>query len=397
MTADIWTIASGATLYAGCVAPPSGVPAWMPASGTMGRVSLNNMNAVFDSANPNTLIRGSAAILNVWNSTTYIPWLDWVIAFGGGHNDYMGNDVYAYKMYDQMWYRISDAVPPGIQLQNSDEITDPIYGELWTDSSKTAVKVGKVTPPHTYCNMVAVPPSAAGNTNGWLVEFATFHRQAHYIDLDTPSVGWQRLGPLSTDTIPTAEPMVYGCSFFDSVRNQIVGFPMVSGVSGYGYALQLPGLTWSRFDASANPVGWINTYYSAGFHAVADDLYLIVKFQMDGSNHHPIYWHDPSNRTQGVIDHTGMQSAGFSTVEWDEQNRQLVAHDSLDTGVWYAPAPLNMKSGTWVWSKRTYAAAQAFLVQSGENYLYKRLHYSASLNADLIVTRVDAAVQLWAR
>lgn len=83
---------------------------------------------------------GPSGILGLWGNAAIDSDDRWLITWGGGHNGYYGNDIYALKFSDLNWHRLSSpsalAVPPSSTAQ-------------WSDGSLSA--------PHDYEQMVYAP------------------------------------------------------------------------------------------------------------------------------------------------------------------------------------------------------------------------------------------------
>ena len=388
------TSASGTATYLGrarpVVAPnPAGLPSWVPAAGTLGNISLNTISSVYDINNADTFLRGSPAILNAWCSTCYAK--DYgtygsILAFGGGHQDYLGNEVYRYDIYNRLWSRITDGTPVPIRIQDFDSVAGNEYGEFWTSTAKTAVIVGKPAPPHTYGNLKYVPAVDAGNTNGWLILFGGFSFQAHKVDLDNLAAGWSRFGPLMNTV--TTQAMSYGCTVYDSFRKRLFGFPLNNAPQSTASVLSVPA------GAFSNPgQDYIDSYYTVGMYDAADDLYFISKLTSSAGRWN-LSVHDPVTGVKHLPPSSGQVPTnleyGGGTITWIESTRQLVYIPIDNNKVFFAAAPANPRTGTWVWSMQTLGGV---LNVSGPNPMYERLHYVPQINSLMYVGQTTTAVQ----
>lgn len=398
---DSYSTASGGTIYGGT----DNLPDWLPANGSHGYISSPQgnggyMSDVFDVNNPDPMLRDpdGTYILDVWNSTTLCSgWgtMGGIAAFGGGHNDRVNNSVFMYDIALQRWFRISDATPLGVHAWNSDNVYGNVpsgqifndWGEYWTDDTRTAVVTGKCGPPHTYDNIKYVPGSAAGNIQGYLVLFGNFSGGCHRIDLDNPSNGWDRIGGLFKDVVPTTKYPAYGVTIWDSIRNRLFCIPSNGGGQNNSLNLDFPSKTIST---STN--FYIELYEHMGRHAVADDRYLM--FRSQGPNTYPqVIVANPDTGTRVIATHSGELTPWLFTMEWDEQHRRLVGWDGITKKLWFGQAPLNINSGSWVWSSQEFESALPIVQQAGPNLMYSRLHFDANLQAYLVVTRVSGPVQ----
>lgn len=376
---------------------PGGSTSFLPAPGFMAPVGVNNMQDVFDVNNPNPLLRGSAAILNAWNSTIYAkdfgP-MGAIIAFGGGHTDYMGNDVYAHDIATQTWSRIVDPTPLGISAQDYDTVAQAgITGEYWIDDTRSGVIVGKIAPPHSYGNFKYVSAAIAGNTKGWVVMMGGFCNIAHYIDLDDLATGWQRLGGFWSDTVPGTQNSNYGSALVDTKRGWIASYP--AAPNGQSRAVTLTAATkavssiWSDYP---------NSYYSVSDYCVSDDLYMtFILYPHQGESFMNVF--DPT-LPEGPGTKFTPPTSGFvpyptTTAEWVESLRSWVTWDGTTSDLYKCTAPANPRTDTWVWTKMSFTNDTGVLQQTGAAPMYNRLHFIPALNAFAVVVAVNKQVQYW--
>jgi hypothetical protein len=55
---------------------------------------------------------GCAMVMEAWSGGVYLPGHDLMIVWGGGHNDYYGNEVYGFNVSTLTWSRKRDPSPP---------------------------------------------------------------------------------------------------------------------------------------------------------------------------------------------------------------------------------------------------------------------------------------------
>jgi hypothetical protein len=381
---------------------PSVFPGWLPASGAMGRVNLNQLVNVADSTNSDSFLTDTdlANTLNTYGSTVfckdYGP-LGSILIFGGGHNDRINNAVYRYDIYTRLFSRISNGTPIPIRSLSFDAVSgsEPVgaianpWAEYWTDNSRTAVITGKCGPPHTYGNLQYVPASAAGNTNGFLVLMGGWSFGAHMVDLDNPSAGWGRCGALFTDALPSTQISGYGSTLWDSSRSKLVCYPFNGSAQSNTVTLSFPAKT------VGTTVAYMNSYYSVSRYMAADDLYVCMNLY-DAGNPPIFYVHDPVTGTITTAAQSGtLPTARFYTLEWDEQHRRVVGWDGASTTLWVCTPPSNPRTGSWVWSSLSFTNSDPVVQQTGANLMYDRLHYVPGLQAFFAVVRVDGPVQCW--
>jgi hypothetical protein len=403
--ADSYSAASGATIYGG---RSGGLPAWVPAAGVRANASLNQISDVY----PAIELRGGthySGILNAWCSTVYAKDLGQygsILVSGGGHQDYLYNEVYRYDIASRQWARFADPIPftipvsvtygtQGTSQADGDHagngVSDLVYNEYWTDDTKSAVLTGRWCPTHTYGQILHVPGSAVGNTNGWLVTLGNFGMQCHKVDLDSPTAGWSRMGALLSTTGRVEQPG-YGCAIFDPVRSRIVSSPYNNGAQPYVYTIGLPSVTLASPSSD-----YLTTYYTLGFYDAADDLYIISRIGdvLDTGGRWKMYVLDPVTFAVSAPPSSGdVPPTGPGTVEWIESLRQLVYWPGSGTALYFAQAPANPKTGTWVWTMRDFGG-DAPALQDSANPMYKRLHYVPALNALVHVGKTTGPVQIW--
>ena len=192
MTANIYNIASGVTLYAGCaaVAPPpaSGTPVVRPAPGTFANVSLNTLNSVApagwptgDSGGP--FANWTGAVLAKDYSTRGA-----MVNHGSGHLS-EGTSLWAgVNIFDfdtSRW--VMSNVPSQPIIQRYPEIN--AYVDLHGESLVPAT-LGHTTPPHTYDGVI-YRRASTGKPKGSMLRLsfagAAYTSSAHEFDISSPT------------------------------------------------------------------------------------------------------------------------------------------------------------------------------------------------------------------
>lgn len=395
---DSYSVESGVAIYAGRFG--GGLPAWLPASGSKLNVSLNTISSQYMLDAPDTRTRGSTAILTAWCGTVYAPTLGEygsIIAWGGGHADYLGNEVYRYDIDTRMWSRILDPYDIPVSYSLGTQADDPadgngtgtgvsstVNGEYWSDDTKSSTVVGQPCATHTYGHILWVSGTAAGNTNGWLVMVGNFNFQCHKVDLDNPSAGWSRFG-VALNSTGKNEPPAYGCSIFDPSRNRVWCFPYANGQQTFGYALAVPAGTLTTPSQD-----YLEAYYTVGHYDETDDLYLLMR-----ANDPSVFKiHDPITSAKYSPTVTGVTPvAGAGTVGWIESTRTLYYWPGTGSTVYFLQAPSNPRTQSWVWTSQTFSGDSP--ATGGANPMYGRLHYVQALNSLIHVGTTTGPVQCW--
>ena len=395
--ADSYPITPGRPVYFGVDAMPN----WLPAVGAIGTVGLNAMSSVYPTGAPDTRTRGSEAVLSAWNSTVFasdLGAMGSIIAWGGGHADYLGNEVYRYDIATRVCSLIVGPFDIPVSYHLGTQADDPndgpntgtgvsstAHGEYWASDEKSAEVVGQKCATHTYGHLIYVPAAQAGNTSGWLVMVGNFNVQAHYVDLDNPSAGWSRLGPMM-DVTPA-----YGLSLFDTLRSRIVVYPYVNGPGTTCRVLSLSTLTWSNISQD-----YLRTYYGVGHYMEADDLYLVMRAHNPDDAEGVLQIHDPVTGAKYRPTCTGDVPAygAAGTPEWIESTRQVVYWPGAGSTLYTGQAPANPRTGTWVWTARAYSG-DAPVTSYSANPMYRRLHYVPALQSLVHIGRMSQPAQAW--
>lgn len=380
------------------------------AVGERKNVSLNTIYDTNDFQNPDSRLRDVKGILYAWCGTTYAPnygRYGSILAFGGGHANGICNSVHRFDIESRLWTRISDPSPVAAAGINRADISDsgstgqppPPLGwptdELWGDAERTTLLTGKVAATHTYGMTGYVPPEVTGNINGWLV-MVPFRSWPHFVDLDNPSDGWNRLGG------HFAEYSSYGYIIIDRIRKRMfaMGSPAGSGSGGMrrlGF-LDLQTLNITPIPSSMNTLA----YYHVGFHAEADDLYLTARANYPSQEFRLI---DPV--AQNVITPAQLNvpaaiqalttSSNGGTWDWVESVRSFVhwigLPDSTQDILYYLEPTGDARTDPWEWREQTFTGDPAETRDS--NSMYKRLHWVEPLGSFFHVARTMGPVQCW--
>jgi len=140
-----------ATRLSSVVAAPA--PDWVLAikPGTWVEIGTNTLsdvdpaqdpaaNPAYPSSPPWRGATGQKAVVNAWNGGAFaanLGRLGSLVVFGGGHNDYFGNEVYAFDLEELRWRRLTDPFPA-----SRDTLTAFYEDAEFAD--------GSPVPPHTY-------------------------------------------------------------------------------------------------------------------------------------------------------------------------------------------------------------------------------------------------------
>jgi len=370
---------------------------WIPTLGTIAAVSTNTMDAVKQVGIPisSGSIGSHQEILGAWSGMGFAAdygSMGSLICTGGGHSDYLGNDVYRYDIASRAWSRIKDSA--SIFLASDTYIANPTTGWMWANTAATAVQVGQPFTSHFYGQLVVVPGAAMPGTapNGWL--FTPGRRsmpwdgqrstaQAHALAIGSATL-WEAVG------VPMASEPAHSPSIYDSSRNRVIAFSN-GPVSNYKYmsmATRTPGV-------QATTGGGIVAGFSVGGYSTTDDLYLIIGWSTSTLNVHHIV--DPvTNIRYDVTNNvTGTPPPSTSTLggwDWVNQWRTWVFYPGEGGKTVYTlKAPANPRNGTWTWGSQT-LTGPTVPAQAGTPH-YTRFKYIPAIERFLWVSTTTQAVQ----
>lgn len=285
---------------------------WVPLPGNVAAVSLNTPNAVnpypsvapFPSAAPGTYstsgqFAGQERVFTAWNGGVFAPSLGALgslVYWGGGHQDYGGNEVYRYDFSSRLHTRLTN---PHNYVSGSGGASNGTYpwDATWGDFNDDQTPI----PNHNYGCQVGLSGAQAGNTTGALIipslggagVGAIQIRRAHKLNLD--SNAWSRYG---TGDSPATTNGTSGSACYDSSRNCIW---MVTGSQFTVGKLDLGSLAWTYY--TTNSVFWI-WGCTAIYDSVAD-LILVLK---------PTTADDASPQVLALIDPADPTTAKLATV-----------------------------------------------------------------------------------
>lgn len=381
-----------------------GIPAWVPAVGTIEDVSLNTINDVADGDDLNQV----ASVLFAWSGLAYCP--DYgargsLLMFGAGHG-YQYNAVYAYDIHTRLHKKekTDAAVKYVVSSYNADTTT----GWMWADAGGTTVQVGQLHAAHTYAGLVGLPSSAiAGSSNGWLFSAC---RNTMPIGGSQSSLGPAKL-PLGAAAAASqlwqahgSGPMVtsgsYGPHLWDSLRNRVCAFNGISST------------VWGAVDLTAGTIltgsfspSFFNYNYEAtGYYDSDYDCYIIARYDSVSSATFELHVLKPGGTDDMVLTVSTPTQGGtpppsaYSVGGWDwvQDWRSLIWYAGQgDNDVYFLKAPAgDPRTGTWTWSKQTLTGtARDALEYGSENPHYSRFRYIPDIDCCLWQSKTSAPVQ----
>jgi hypothetical protein len=374
-------------------------PGWVLAikPGTWAAVSRNTLadvdpaedpkvNPNYPSSPPWNGSTGQKSVLNAWNGGAFannVGPLGSLIAFGGGHANYFGNEIYAFDLATQLWSRVTDPFP------GSRDVLTAYYahGEF---------PDGSPLPPHTYDYVDYHPASRSlvllrGVQQLYVPSGGVSAGPPHLFDFTARK--WRR-GPA-----PAGPYNSSGWSAYDSSRDVFWVNPP-NGEAGF-----------RSFDPNARgadgTVGaWSEAYgakkkgHGDGVAAYdpVNDIVVYTDFASDPTAVYAVDLGDPAAPSVALREGgTPPELAKGHGWEWSDLRGSLVYWPrSAGAGVHELRfRGSDWRSGTWTWSPLTDAGNQVVPdPMTVDNGVYSRFRLVRFRDAEiaLVVNRVDGPV-----
>ncbi len=364
---------------------------WLPASGEVKAVSLNTLasqdpeddplvNPNYPSDAPWRAVEGQTGVMDDWNGGIWAPdysALGALVVFGGGHNGYFGNEVYAWDASTRLWDCIVEPTWPWADPR------DYVEGELQT---------GEPMSVHTYDMVQYIPPSAGGGNKGsfGLLIHSSNHElggdytgRAHRCDLDARA--WSRW---STNKLTGVDGPYQGTTCYDTLRDQYYYFsqdfaPMAVLSSARAWSLK------------SNGVGPYELGSACGYDETGDLVVIYDDFTGDLAGIDPAL----STGAETALTMSGTAPPGAGRLEYVlEQDAFYYWTVSEPLKIYKLTPPAGNKAarlaGTWAWSSQTlsYASGTPSIPTSSSVSAYSRWRYAPSLRCFVVVTTINGAV-----
>lgn len=384
----------GSTIYLGRSA---GIPAWVPAAGTVADVSLNTPSQGLGAPYAST----DQAFGRSWSGRAYAKW--WgtygrTVGGAGGHGDGAQNWLVAYNIETRLYYVEKESC--AVFHAADGYVGDPTTGWMWDSTAGTTMQVGEPFTSHFYGIQVAVPPAArTGAPNGWLVtptrgsladggQRATF--QGHRFALGQ-DVQW------AAHSTPHAKRNEHSPSWYDSLRNR------VCFVSDWPCST----ISWTKMDDATKGTvaitnGDITGYYFVGAYHAAQDVYMIVRNYTGvadsslttGLN---ITVLDPvtGNKYRPTATGTAPPITEEGAWAWAEEWDAWGYYPGVGGNDFYLLKRTgDPKGNNWVWSKQTVTGtARTYFTSGGSGLPLNRLTFVAALGIFLWEPDYDVPAQ----
>lgn len=335
-------------------------PAWAQAiqPGTWATVSKNTVSDVDPANDPAANARhpdsppwrgmsGQAGVISAWNGGAFATGFGSkgsLVLWGGGHQDYYGNELYAFDMASQMWTRLSDPYA---------NISFPVSSGVWPNNTPSV--------PHTY-GFAGYHPG----TNSFVSLITQSNNTPSHATVpvlfDLNSRQW-RIGPSN----PSGRLVYGGWAVYDERRDSWWGEGGDSGGNFVNYRMNGNGAngTWTNYSAK------FGALYSRAAIDPVNDILVITLFHHDDSIR-AVDLKNPSGNTvtlrQGGSIPTRDGSHGW---EWSPTRQAFIywrrgasVHEvKLGGSDW--------RSGTWTWSNLT-SSQNAVMPQDQSTGVFNR-------------------------
>lgn len=299
---------------------------------------------------------GVEGVIDLWNSGAYDTIRDRLVVWGGGHNGYGGNEIYAFDVNQLKWQRIID---PSLQLQ-------PNGSAYYSDGTPAAQ--------HTYGGMQylqSVDRLLIFPGNGY---WGSVSGGSEVNAFDFNAKQWERKADAN------------GFSYSTSAYDPVTGHAWVQSNAGSCYISEYDPVnnTWTQRSSS---LGCYDYYTTMAIDPVRRRLVVV------GSGNLSIWDISQSGNIQQVSQSTvggsaiiNAQSPGFV---YDPSADKFVAWNG-GTDVY----TLNMD--TFIWTPVTLAATNNTIPTAANSAgTYGRFRYIPSKNAYIVVNSVDQDVYFY--
>jgi hypothetical protein len=329
--------------------------------GTWLRVPNSNLSAVNPCPANNcsySSVTGVSAVMDAWSGGTFDSTRNRLIIWGGGHNDYAGNEVYAFDLATLSWSRLTNPSTPNTNNSGT-------YGD-GTPSSR-----------HTYATVAYLPNvDRMFNAGGAIYQSGNGNNMTWFFNFSNNT--WQR----RTDA---PSPSNGECCGHAAAYDPVTGHVFRS--HGGGLSEYDPNNnTWTNHGGSS-PSLYINAAI-----APADRLMVAVgggSYGVAGT----YYWR--LNPLSGALNKAS--TSGDKTVElgaapgfaWSSSANVFVGWNG-------GSAVYTLDPKTWVWTKIDPAVANTVIPTAPNSRgTYGRFQYVPAMNVFVLVNRVNEDVYIY--
>ncbi|MBI3897220.1 MAG: hypothetical protein HY308_02870 [Gammaproteobacteria bacterium] len=357
-------------------------------------------------------VQGCEAVINSWSGGAYDPLHRKLLIWGGGHNDYWGNEVYSFDLRTGKWERLTDPSPT----------KDPVTGAPLAGADVDPLSDGNPVSRHTYDGLVYITHVnrflGEGGSRAWSggptsVTWLFDVEQRKWTDVLDPkmvaaggSEAGKLLGPGGYENASGYDP-ASGLVFmrmhallysYDVNVNQ---WKTVTGFTFNDPAKPASEAVWPRYDVSGAKRAAIDTKRRL-FWSVGSNDYLVWDIAQaklvtndwvttgggDYSNEARLGKNtDGSQRYPGQVFRSGggdIMNAGAPGFDYDAKADQFVA--------WKGGSPYVLNLATKVWTIKNATGAPAAQTVRGT---FGRWRYLERYNVFILVNEVSSNVYFY--
>jgi hypothetical protein len=290
------------------------------------------------------------SVTGAWNSAVFDTARNRLIIWGGGHNDYYGNEIYALNLNTVTIQRITD---PGLPLGSSRTCQESIAGGSQPNSR------------HTYDGIVYMPNVDRMFVFGGSLACGGGWFSTGTWAFDFTSMKWQKMN--STGTNPSAVPGVV--TAYDPNSGKVFLHD-----DKYLYSYNFSTNKYQRLSGS-NPIDYHMT-------AVIDPIRKTFIIVGAGS----VYSYDIGSRfsyTRRTLKTTGgsaIVNSDYPGLAYDPVSGRIVAWNGGNT-------VYSLNLDTKAWTATTYSGGPGSGLRTGT---YKRWNYSPTSGVFVVLNSVDS-------
>lgn len=310
-------------------------------------------------------VLGCTAVVGAWSGGAWDADQRKMLVWGGGHDDYWGNEVYAFDVPTMKWQRLTDPSPPPFSrdpLADGNPVSRHTYGGLqYLTRSRRLFAVGG-----------ARARDGGGTRVTWLFDAAAGKWTEAQAAGDAPG------GYSMSSAYDAASNSVI-------LRDQVRLYDYDVERNAWSVLAQLGNLQWPRYEIWGDKSGVIDTRRRL-FWSIGGGDYLVwdlrLKMMVTDS------WATKGGGSFEIAPKDG--GPGFSSggqeiraaqapgVDYDSKADQLVA--------WKGGAPWALDLGTRTWSRRGGAGAPSLPQRTGT---YGRWRYLPRYNVFILINDVN--------
>jgi hypothetical protein len=308
---------------------------------------------------------GINAVTRTWNSATMDTKRNRLLVTGGGHNDYGGNEVYAFELETLSWTRLTDPTPfpgrsPDYRNADGTPVSRHTYGGLLYIESEDALFLFGGAPD--------AQAGGCGVRGAWLLDLTA---------LDSEPYAPKHWSELPSDNEPATHCDIF--AQYDSARDRVI----FGGLEAWS-TLDVQSRTWSLArNESRGPLRFTHM-------GIAPSLDLLVHVGGSSKGTFTAYrdLKDPSLSRQVVQASGDLEITEFARpgVSFDPISELVIAYKG-------GPDVFALDTTTNVWSRIGPSATNGFVPGPVTTEgVYGRFAYSAADDLFIYVDRVDRNV-----